>query len=432
MKKMLEKLLYRLARLIIQRHQPIVIGVTGSMGKTSTKDAIATVLKKKFTVRQTPENYNNEIGMPLTIIGSTSGGRNPFVWLAIVAKALVYGLLPLNYPKVLVLEMGADKPGDIKYLTALAPANIGIVTMISDMPVHVQAFADVDHLAQEKLIMLKHLGTDDIAIANLDEPYVAAAVPSLKSKIMTISTDREADLAAFDIDYAHDPAKLAHDPTVAGLRFKMRYQGSTVPVFIPGVIGQPIVYSALYAIACGLHLEMNLVDIIAALQDYKGPNGRLRLLPGVQQSIILDDTYNSAPLAAKEALHILHELKTPGRRIAVLGVMAELGMYAKRSHAAIGRQLAQLEIDQLISVGAEGRWMGEAAIEHGYPANAVTYAETTESVVERLPTLLQPNDIVLVKGSQIARLEKVVKACLAHPETADQVLVRQHGKWPKI
>ena len=202
-----------------------------------------------------------------------------------------------------------------------------------------------------------------------------------------------------------------------------------MPVFVPGAIGQPTVYSTLFAIAGGLQLGMNLVDIVSALHDYQGPNGRLRLLPGKQQSVLLDDTYNSSPTAAKAALQILHELKTPGRRMAVLGVMAELGSYAKRSHAAIGRHLAQLEIDQLIAIGAEGRWIGEAAIEHGYPANAVTYAETTESVVERLPALLQPNDIVLVKGSQIARLEKVVQACLAHPETADQVLVRQHGKW---
>lgn len=432
MRHTLQVILFQVARWVVRRQKPLVIGVTGSMGKTSTKDAIATVLAKKYSVRKTQENYNNEIGVPLTIIGSSSGGKNPVAWLVIFLKGLFFGLFKLPYPRVLILEMGADKPGDIKYLTTLAPANVGIVTMVSDTPVHVQAFRDVDQVAQEKLIMLRHLGKDDLAIANLDEPYVAAALPKLKSKVMTLSTNQEADLMAFDIDYSKDPTALTQQPAVAGLRFKLRYQGNTVPVFIPGVIGTPTVYSALFAIACGLHLGLNVVDMTSALHDYQGPNGRLRLLPGKNGSGLIDDTYNSSPAAAKEALQILHELRTPGRRIAVLGVMAELGSYAKRSHAAIGRQLAKLEIDQLIAVGAEGKWIGEEAIAQGYPANAVTYAETTEAVIERLPALLQPNDLVLVKGSQVVRLEKVVKACLAHPATANQVLVRQYGKWSKV
>src|SRR3990167_7723829 len=173
MRRFLHIILFQLARLVLRRQKPIVIGITGSMGKTSAKDAIATVLKRKFTVRQTQENYNNEVGVPLTIIGSNTGGRNPLKWCVIFLKAVLFGLFKLNYPQVVVLEMGADKPGDIKYLTTLAPAHIGIVTMISDMPAHMQFFQDVDQLAQEKLVMLKHLKKDDIAIANLDEPYVA-------------------------------------------------------------------------------------------------------------------------------------------------------------------------------------------------------------------------------------------------------------------
>ncbi len=431
-KKLLQSILYRLAKWVLHRQHPQVIAVTGSMGKTSTKDAIYTVLRHKYTVRRTLENYNNEIGLPLTIIGSHSGGRNPFAWLIIVTKALLYSIFPLTYPKILVLEMGADKPGDIKYLTGLAPAHIAMVTMISETPAHLEFFKDVDQVAQEKLIVLKHLGKEDIALANLDEPYVAAIHDKLKSKVFTISTKQEADLMAFDIDYAKDPTKVAYDPTVSGLRFKIRYQGSTVPVFIPGAVGVPTVYSAIFALACGLQLGMNLVDMITALQSYRGPNGRLRLLPGKQQTVIIDDTYNSSPAAAKEALQILHAMKTPGKRIAVLGVMAELGSFAKRSHAAIGRQIAQLEIDTLITIGPEGEWIAEAAKENGFPAAGLVHYPDTATAVTQVPTLLQPNDIILVKGSQVARLETVVKACLDHPELADQLLVRQYGKWQKV
>ncbi len=430
-KRWLQTMLHHLAKWVLQRQRPIVLAVTGSVGKTSTKEAVYAVLKSKYTVRRTLENYNNEIGLPLTVIGSATGGRNPLKWLGIVLKALAYSLWPLPYPKVLVLEMGADKPGDIKYLTDLAPAHIGMLTMISDTPSHLEHFKDVEQLANEKLIMLKHLGRQDIAIANLDESFVVEALPKLKSKVFSISTKTDADLTAFDIDYAKDPMKLAYEPAASGLRFKIRYQGSIVPVFIPGAVGMPTVYSALFAMACGLQLKMNLVDIIAALQEYQGPNGRLRLLPGKQHTVLIDDTYNSSPAAAREALTILNEMKTPGRRIAVLGVMAELGAATRRSHSALGKFLANLEIDILVTVNEEAEVIAEAAIEHGFPAAMTFHYADANAAAANVPPMLQPNDIVLLKGSQISRLEKVVKTCLEDPSIADAVLVRQYGKWSK-
>lgn len=431
LKHQLHVTLYHLAKWVLERQQPTVIAVTGSVGKTSTKEAIYAVLKSKYSVRRTEGNYNNEIGLPLTVIGSTSGGRNPFKWLVIILKALAYSLWSLRYPKVLVLEMGADKPGDIKYLTSLAPAHIGILTTISDTPAHLENFKDVEQLANEKLIMLRHLGKDDIAIANLDEPFVVEALPKLKAKPFSISIKTEADLMAFDIDYAKDPMKLAYEPAVSGLRFKIRYQGSTVPVFIPGAVGLPIVYSALFAMACGLQMGMNLVDIIAALQTYQAPNGRLRLLQGKQHSVIIDDTYNSSPAAAREALTILHNMKTPGRRIAVLGMMAELGPATKRSHTALGKFLAELEIDLLVTVNKEAEVIAESAVANGFPTGMVFHYADANAAAANVPSILQPNDIILFKGSQISRLEKVVKACLEDRTMADEVLVRQYGKWKK-
>ncbi|MFA6474802.1 MAG: UDP-N-acetylmuramoyl-tripeptide--D-alanyl-D-alanine ligase [Patescibacteria group bacterium] len=432
MHPILFSLLKHLAKLILWKQHPIIIAVTGSVGKTSTKEAILAVLKKKYSVRATVENYNNEIGVPLTIIGATSGGRNPLRWLWVCIKAIGYGLLPLPYPRVLIIEMGADKPGDIKYLTQIAPAQIGIVTAISDTPAHLQAFSDVKALAAEKLVMLRHLTKSDIAIVNLDDEFISAAQASLSAKTITISATQPADVAAVEIDYSKDPMKLAYDPKVAGTRFKVKYIGSTVPVFIPGAVGKPTVYSALFAIACGLQLGINLVDIVSALQHYHGPNGRLRLLPGKQHSVILDDTYNSSPAAAREALRILHELKTPGRRIAVLGVMAELGNSAKRSHAAIGKYLAGLEIDLLVTIGNEGDWIAEAATDNGFNPDMIHHYASAQAAAGNVAALLQPDDIILVKGSQVARLEKVVRACLEDESIASDVLVRQYGKWAKL
>lgn len=430
MKKLIEKILFWIARSIIVQRHPQVIAITGSVGKTSAKDAIATVLKTKYTVRSTPYNFNNELGVPLTIIGSTvAPGKNVFIWLQIICKGIISALLPVRYPEILVLEMGADKPGDIKYLTKLAPAQVGIVTAITDAPAHLAAYKDIEHLIKEKQIMYRHMKKQSWAIVNLDEGSSRAVAPQLHCQTMSIAIDHDADLRALDVQYSTDPA--ATTASLAGLRFKLQYQGGFVPIFIPGVVGLPSVYAALFAAAVGSIYGMNLVDISAAVQQYIPSPGRLRLLAGIHQSTLIDDTYNASPAAMRTALRILEELKTPGRRIACLGEMAELGSQTKRSHQAIGKLIAQLEIDSLVTIGEAGEWIAEGAIAGGmFPDNMQHYPDAI-TAAQALPSQLQPNDMLLVKGSQVTRLEGVVKACLEDPSQAKHLLVRQYGHWIK-
>lgn len=432
MKRLLERILFAIARMILWRQQPEIIGITGSVGKTSAKDAIFTVLSKRYHVRRTEGNYNNEIGVPLTIIGSESAGRNAVRWLGIFIKGLLYGLLPLRYPKILILEMGADHPGDIKYLTELAPAHIGIVTTISDQPSHIEFFKDVDQLAREKNIMYKHLTKNDWAIINVDEPRTRDLVSTVKARPVTIAIDRTADLRALEIQYSHNSRALVESPHITGLSFKIEYKGSIVPCFIPGALGKPQVYAALLAAAVGTIYEMNLVDVTEAMKKYQSPKGRLNVIAGMQQSLLIDDSYNSSPAAVREALKVFADIESTNQRIICLGNMEELGQQAKRAHTLIGKTIASMEVDHLVTVGDKAKWISEAAEANGLPHEAIHHFSDVQAAIETTRSLIQPHSVVLIKGSQAARMELLVKALMANPERAKDLLVRQYGNWTTV
>ena len=295
-----------------------------------------------------------------------------------------------------------------------------------------------------------------LAIINADEARAVALRESFKGITMSIAIDHEADLTAAEIDFAFEPrvglptddetvvsgetvagdaaAQQQSAPTTraAGLRFKYHYQGSVVPVFIPGVIGRPTVYSALFATAVGLQYDMNLIEISAALKQYQPPRGRLRVLAGCNAATLIDDTYNASPAAVKEAVTTLQHLTTPGRKLVCLGKMAELGKSAKAAHTAIGKIVAQAGVDRLLVVGDAGAIIAQAAIQAGLPEEAVQRYTDSQTAGTALAEQLQSHDVVLIKGSQIARMEKTVKACLAQPELAAEVLVRQYGNWEKV
>lgn len=432
MKHLLQRMLFYIAKLVLWRQRPDIIGITGSVGKTSAKDAIYTVLQQRQAVRCTIGNYNNEIGVPLTIIGSVTAGRNIVNWLGIFIKGVVFGILPLSYPKIIILEMGADHPGDIKYLTQLAPAHIGIVTTISDQPSHIEFFKDVDHLAREKNIMYRHLTKDDWAVVNLDEPRTRDMIESIKARVITIAIDRPADLRALEIQYSRNPREIVESPHVAGLGFKLEYKGSIVPCFIPGVLGKPQVYAALLAAAVGTIYNMNLVEVIEAMKHYQPPKGRMNIISGLQQSLLIDDTYNSSPAAMREALQVFSEIESPGKRILCLGTMEELGKQSKRAHTLVGKQIAEMEVDHLITVGEKARWISEAAVANGLPTEAIMHFDTVQAAIAPVQALIQPHSVVLLKGSQSVRLEILVKALMSEPERATELLVRQYGNWTKV
>lgn len=422
MKQLLQKILYNLSRGVLKRQKPKVVGITGTVGKTSTKDAVFTVLKKDFKVRTNIKNYNNEIGVPLTIIGCTSGNKNPFKWLYIFIKAISLSILPWPYPKILILEMGADKPGDIEYLTKLAPCYVGVVTAIGDKaPVHVEFFKNASQLVKEKMKIVKHIDKNGFAVLNGDDKRIMEGATNIKAQPVTFGHKEEDNIYISE-------EKIKYDVD-GGINFKVVHKGNTVPFQLKNVLGIPQVYSAGAAIAIGLIFEMNLVEISQALKEYVPPKGRMNLIPGIKYSYLIDDSYNSSPEASEIALKFLSKAKVEGRKFACLGSMEELGEHTAKAHQDIGKLVYDLGINYLVTVGDKAENIAKAAKKAGMQDKNIFIYKTSDKAGLKLQELVHENDLILIKGSQSARTEKVTKELMADPLHAKDLLVRQDKTW---
>ncbi len=426
MRRVLQMKLKILAKLILKKYQPLVIGITGSIGKTSAKEAIYAVLKDKQSVVMSQRNYNNEIGVPLTIIGAESAGKDILGWIKIffsACKLIIWK--DEKYPRILILEMGIDRPGDMAYLTAIAPPHIGIVTAISYS--HLEYFGSVVNIKKEKQVLIENLDNKGLAILNYDSEPAREMAAASKAKVLTYGLNPEADLQAQDIVFNFTKGNYE----LSGLNFKLSYQGSIVPVFMDKVMSETVLYAALAAVAVGLYFKMNLVEIASALKDFSLPPGRMNVLPGIKHTFIIDDTYNSSPEAALSALDILGRIKVePGaNKYAVLGDMLEIGHYTVEGHRSVGTKVAKSGLDCLIAVGEKSRDTVRAAQDAGLDQDKIFHFDNSSAAGAFLQERLQAGDIVLVKGSQGMRMERIVKEIMAEPDRAPELLVRQGADW---
>jgi UDP-N-acetylmuramoyl-tripeptide--D-alanyl-D-alanine ligase len=423
MRDLLEKKLAAYARRHLLKSSPEVIGVTGSVGKTSAKEAIAAVLSKSYPTGHSPRNLNTEIGMPLAILGLHGGGSSAGRWLGIMLQAWfkAYFRKP-DLPPYLVLEMAADRPGDITKLTGIAPPRIGVVTAVSES--HLEKFGTVDAVFREKRVMVEVLPSDGFAVLNRDDERVWKMQEKTKAKIISYGFHPEADVraSAESLNYAFNPEGEC------GMRFKVVAQGSTVPMFIPGVLGRQAAYAALAGIAVGLAKGMNLVDIAEGLAKYRPLPGRVRCLGGIKRTVLIDDSYNASFRSTSAALDILADLPLPegAARIAVLGDMLELGDVSEQAHAGVGRRVAEIGLDMLVLVGERTTETENAAIEAGMPRERVFHFSTTAEAGRFVQERMRQGDIVLIKGSRGMRMEAVTKELMAEPLRAEELLVGGH------
>ncbi|MCX7779072.1 MAG: UDP-N-acetylmuramoyl-tripeptide--D-alanyl-D-alanine ligase [Patescibacteria group bacterium] len=431
MKKVIERILGFLAKAIIRKYKPFIIGLTGSFGKTSTKEAIALVLKKKFFLRASPKNYNNEIGLPLTIINALAPGKSLFGWLRIFLKGIFQIVFPVKFPKVLVLEMAADKPGDIRYLTKIAPCQIGLITAIG--PVHLEKFKSLENIFNEKKIILTHLSSHDLAIFNADDQYLSRLKNQLKAKTLTFGFSSQADLRALEAKIDQEITEKG-ELKIYGLKFKVAYQGNVVPICLPKILAKHQIYSVLAALSVGLVKGLNLIEMAEILKEFEAPPGRMKLINGLKESYIIDDSYNSSPRAVLAALETLNEILTiPGRRkILVLGEMLELGSIAQQSHYEIGQKIADFNFDLLITVGQLAQKIAQGARENGFRDEMIFEFQKSEEAAQFLKEKINYGDLILIKGSQGVRMEKIVKEIMAEPERAKELLVRQDKRWKEM
>lgn len=430
MKFILQYILNFLARRILAKYHPEVIGITGSVGKTSTKETVYVVLNGRFNVRRNTKNYNNELGVPLTIVGSEGGGKSPIKWLLVFGRALrLIFKRDKNYPDILILEMGADKPGDIRYLTDMAPCKVGIVTAVG--PTHVEFFKTVRKIAQEKQIIVTHLKRDGVAILNGDNELVAPMRSRTEAEVITFGFNEKMDLRATEVKVNQFLEKGIM--VTNGMNFKIDHGGSLVPVFLPGVVGRQHIYAALAGVAAGLAYGINLVEASGRLQHYAAPPGRMRILDGIKYTSIIDDTYNSSPLAVLAALDILNDVQVieGGRKFVVLGDMLELGSYTEEAHCKVGEKVAQLKVDFLVTVGERAKMMAEGARGKGFDENKIVKFAKAQEAGLFLQEKIKTGDLVLIKGSQGVRMEKIVVELMAEPLKAEELVCRQDKKWLK-
>lgn len=428
MKSILQKILKILAKSILVKYKPEVIGVTGSVGKTGAKEAIYSVLAIKFKVRKSIKNYNNEIGVPLTIIGVESSLRSIFGWLKVFISAIKLLLNnDPNYPKILILEMAADKPGDLDYLTDIAACKIGIITSIGDA--HIENFKTLEKVRLEKATMIRKLDKIGWAVLNIDDDKILASAKETKAKVFTYAIDKEANIQGKEIRLKFPLDRAGKEEF--GLSFKLINQGSFAPVFLPNIISKAGVYAALAGAAVGIIKGLNLIEISQALKTYDSPKGRMKFIPGIKQTFIIDDTYNASPASAILAVETLGSIAKKGdeNKYAVLGDMLELGSLSEQGHQAVGRAIVKNQIDKLIVVGERSRDIARGALAAGMKSDDIFHFATTVEAGKFIEERIKTGDIILIKGSQGVHMEKIVKELMAEPSRADELLVRQGREW---
>src|SRR3989338_5715631 len=314
LKKIITLLLALAARAVVHRYHPRVVMVTGSVGKTSTKDAVAAVLATRFYVRKSEGNLNTEFGVPFTIFGTTVPHplHNPFAWLKVVKNALALLLLPNHYPNLLVLEVGADKPGDLARILKIVAPDMVVVTRLPQVPVHVEAYASPEAVREEEFSPAYALRTAAPLIVSADDPYALEYAMRTSARLILYGTGGDAAARLDGIDFYTEGEK------VAGMRANARLREESQEYVVRGTVGTTQLLPIAAALAAASAFEIPLAEALEALQGYEPPPGRCRLLAGKHGSVIIDDSYNSSPAAVEEALATLKAFPNARRRIAVL------------------------------------------------------------------------------------------------------------------
>ncbi|MFA6447270.1 MAG: Mur ligase family protein [Patescibacteria group bacterium] len=432
MQRLLERYLGWCAHRTIKRDKPLVVAIAGSVGKTSIRYALTQALSGRLSpeeFRCSKKNYNNELGVPLSIFDLEMPGKNPFKWIAVMAVAASYAFgvkrLEMRY---LVLEMGADHPGDMKYLIKMAPPTIAIISSLGAE--HTEYFGSEEKAVEEERLILKALPGTGEAILNTDEDWTWSSRNLAECEVVGFGKSPEAVVRIISADIKYDPAH----PADAGLEINLEVlRNHAYSLYLKGVYGEPHAYAIAATLAFMVSMDHLSKPAVQYLQDvYQGVPGRTRIIPGIKNTILLDDSYNAQPQAMRSAIGDLARFPIParGKRIAALGDMLELGSLTEAEHRNIGRLVAESNIDVLVCCGKLARVMAKEAVSAGMPADCVHQFDTSaQAGLFIQQEILKPNDTVLIKGSQGVRMEKITKELMADPLRASELLVRQSEDW---
>lgn len=366
------KALQRLAHQVLLEHNVRVIGITGSIGKTTTKEFTAELLKNNCQVLKSQGNFNNHIGLPLSLLRLN------------------------NKHDTAVLEYGMSRQGEILNLTQIAPPDIAVVCNV--YPVHMEFFESIHEIAAAKKEILEGMNPNGTAVLNGDQPLVLDMVKSLKKSPVLFGLTDKCDVRAHNI-HIHSLEKMSFD---------FHYKGHETRITIP-FSNKGHLYNFLAAAGIAYVLSVPFEKIIKTGKKLKPSDNRGEVIYLTNNIKVINDTYNSNPAALEEALKSLSKQKG-GRKIAVLGDMLELGEKQIAYHTEAGKSVVENKIDLLITVGSLAKYIAEGAMISGMsPENVISF-EQSEEAAEKIPSLLNQNDLVLIKGSRGIKTEKIVHA----------------------
>lgn len=405
--KFIYLILKRYAQKVIRRHNPFVIAITGSVGKTTTKEFTYKLFCDAYgaeNVRANAGNMNAEIGVPLTILGyKKTPGKIELIWLLVSAY---FRTFVSKYPKYLIIEMGVERPGDIEYLCSIVQPNVGVVTAAT--PAHVANFRNLEQMQFEKVQLFKYV--KDIGIANADDEYIK------KSEMNALEyslRDKHVDCYASNIEIS-----------IEGTSYDFKYEMNNYHIKNT-LLGKQMIYSQMAAFLAAVSAGVAPEKAALSLQKLEPYHGRMNLISGENDVTIIDDTYNANPASSAAAIETLHDINFEGRKVLVHGNMNELGNEEEKAHLEIGEK-TKGKVDLAIFMGKNASLMQKG---FGSTEKSIIFNNRTE-LLKNIKKIIQPGDLVLIKGSQNGNfLEEVTKLLMKDRDLAKKILVRQSNNW---
>lgn len=414
MKQLISRYIVWCAHRKMKKNTAKVIAITGSVGKSSTKEAVFTVLKNHYRVRANYGSLNNELGLPLAIFGQRNG-TNIFSWAWVVVKITLKTFVFDNKIDIYVLECGIDNPGDMDVILDLITPDITVITTVEEA--HMEYFKTFAALVTEKWKLAHGTKEGGIVIANYDNsPTLEERNKIVKKHVITFGLNQKADYFGYTITYNE-----------AGTDFFVNHKNQQQQFHL-NLLGKVQAYTVLPAIIIGRQFNIPWTDIREALATIKPLPGRLSLLPGINGAMLLEGSYNASPASMKAALEVFKNLSAK-RRIAIVGDMRELGPITERAHSDILTLLAK-ECEIICMLGPNYSQAFKDLPSHVKHQAAFHHFQTRQEIVHFILPKISPGDLILVKGSQnTILLENVSAKLLADPQSAALFLPRQYGKW---
>ncbi len=410
------------AKRILKKYKPKIIAITGSVGKTGTKDAVYSLLSKTEYTRKSEKSFNSELGVPLTVLGLPNAWSSLVGWIENVGEGFILPWRGNEYPKWLILEMGVDRPGDMQRFGWIKP-DIVVFTHFPDVPVHVEYFESPRDVIKEKRELKKSLSPSGTLIVNKDDLKMDHEEVQLEGQNrMSYGFSEHATVRGFDYEIVYK------DEKPVGISFKVQFQEKVIDINLNGVIGRHHVYPVLVALTVIISEGKDFSNASESFKEYLSPPGRMRLFRGINGVTIIDDTYNSSPVAVQAGLDTLTSIHVKGRKIVVLGDMLELGDFSVSEHDNLGKAVSA-SADVFIAVGVRMTTAVQAVKNAKARCSEVFSFKTATEAQETVRNMVNEGDIVFVKGSQGMRMERIVESILLDAHIAVKNLPRQDPHW---